>query len=514
MLLNADVIYQNIKNELSVSIYGKLGKELKLYRPEFYIDKNKRFVKNHVYVCSADHLPTNPVVEENVLLICLGEASQRKKFEKLCGIISIPENEDIFRVFNMVQNVFNKYEAWEARMNTVIRENASLQDLLELSKDIFENPMLLIGADFNYLACIEQNYLQNKIGINFSGPTFDPELLEVFLSMHEIATDIKEPLLLNLMNRETLSINIFDENEYLGCITIFGEFRSFRSSDVELCLVFANALKQAFQLKPHLAGDRASIRRSIIDIISGRPISQEQKEIISKNNVRSSMRCILLKHKKDSLILPVGYVISMIEQTFAGSLAFEYENNITAFVSDNDELIENLKHLINKTKMVCGISNCFTNIYDSTYVYYQAFSALELGTRDKEIKDIYYFEDYILPLLLANSTKGMPTRIFYTQGIERLAKHDVSSAVSYLDTLKAYLENNMSIAETARKLNLHRSSLIDRLGRISTMLDMDLNDIKNRLTIQILLNCKIEELKSEQGSFNYQNIKDFPKEVF
>ena len=48
----------------------------------------------------------------------------------------------------------------------------------------------------------------------------------------------------------------------------------------------------------------------------------------------------------------------------------------------------------------------------------------------------------------------------------------------------------MSIAETARKLNLHRSSLIDRLERIHQVLDCDLKDPEVRLVIKIVLSAE------------------------
>ena len=57
MRLNADIIYHNLKKLLNVSIHGICENGLTLFRPEFYLDKTSGFAKNHVYVCSADHLP-------------------------------------------------------------------------------------------------------------------------------------------------------------------------------------------------------------------------------------------------------------------------------------------------------------------------------------------------------------------------------------------------------------------------------------------------------------------------
>ena len=52
--LNADIIYHNLKDALDVTIYGMCETELALYRPEFYLDKNSRFLENHVLL---DKLP-------------------------------------------------------------------------------------------------------------------------------------------------------------------------------------------------------------------------------------------------------------------------------------------------------------------------------------------------------------------------------------------------------------------------------------------------------------------------
>ncbi len=486
MKLNADIIYHNLKEVLNVEIHGMCETGLSLYRPEFYLDRTSRFLENHVYVCSADHLPDAPVIEDNVLLICLGEAPQLEFFARHCGILSVSGREDIFRVFNIVQSIFNKYEAWEAELSQILRRNASLQELLESSRRIFDNPMLLIGADFSYLAYTEDDYLQNKLGIRLDGPTFDPDLMDAFLSLHELATDIKEPLLLSLMGRNTLSVNLFDVDDFLGCITVFGEYREFRSSDIQLCQFFAENIRQAFLLKPHLAGDRSALRNSLLHVISGQPLTQEQRGVIRRHADCGTAVCAVFRPAADTRPLPSGYVSSLIEQQFKDSLAFEYDGAVTAVIPAEDAG-EQLMSLLRKLRLVCGISRPYTDLYESAYAYFQASSALNTGTGIDPDGSAYRFEDYILPLLIRNATADIPARYFYTGGLSRLAAHDSSSPVSYIDTLRVYLDCNMSIAETARQMHLHRSSLIDRLERITQILDCDLTDPGTRLTLQIVL---------------------------
>ena len=497
MRLNTDIIYHNLKEVLDVAIYGMCETELSLYRPEFYLDRSSRFLENHVYVCSADHLPDDPVIEENVLLICLGEAPQREKFEERCGILSVSGKEDIFRVFNIVQGIFNKYEAWEAELSQILRRSASVQELLACSRWIFDNPMLLIGADFSYLGYTERDYLEQKLGIRLDGATFDPNLLDTFLSLHELATDSKEPLLLSLMGRTTLSVNLFDVDSFLGCITVFGEYRDFRSSDIQLCQFLAENIRQAFLLKPHLAGGRASLRTAILRIISGQPLRSEQRSVLIRYGNHGEYVCIAFRPAPDATPLPSGYVSSLIEEQFKDALAFEYNGGIAAVIPAKQCAETKLTSLLQKLRLICGVSRPFSNLQESVFAYYQASSALEVGNGGGSL---YPFENCILPLLLRNATADIPARYFYTEGLSRLAAHDESAPVSYLDTLKTYLDSNMSIAETARKMNLHRSSLIDRLNRITEILDCDLYDPLRRLTIQIVLSAERLQSKNKPSA--------------
>lgn len=43
--------------------------------------------------------------------------------------------------------------------------------MLEVSRGIFENPMLLIGSDFRYLAVTDEEYFQKDLGIRLDTET-------------------------------------------------------------------------------------------------------------------------------------------------------------------------------------------------------------------------------------------------------------------------------------------------------------------------------------------------------
>ena len=69
-------------------------------------------------------------------------------------------------------------------------------------------------------------------------------------------------------------------------------------------------------------------------------------------------------------------------------------------------------------------------------------------------------------------------------------RHDQDSQVSYIETLRIFLECNMSVTKTTAKLFLNRSTLIERLARIKRELNCDLEDPEQRLLLQILLKTR------------------------
>ena len=119
-----------------------------------------------MYVCSADHLPQSPKLGENVCLICLGQHWNLSAYYDRCSVILVEGNWDIFRVFNLVQEIFNRYDSWEDQLWTILRHGAGIsRRCWRPARGIFENPMLLIGSDFRYLGVTEEDYLQKQAGI-------------------------------------------------------------------------------------------------------------------------------------------------------------------------------------------------------------------------------------------------------------------------------------------------------------------------------------------------------------
>ena len=99
---------------------------------------------------------------------------------------------------------------------------------------------------------------------------------------------------------------------------------------------------------------------------------------------------------------------------------------------------------------------------------------------------------------LFGALAGRPSWVYYPDGLKKLKAHDEGSQVSYLETLRVYLDNNLSVTKTAAALYLHRSTLLDRLAHITQMLGCDLKDPDFCLTLGILLRAELQQKRIAQ----------------
>jgi DNA-binding PucR family transcriptional regulator len=112
---------------------------------------------------------------------------------------------------------------------------------------------------------------------------------------------------------------------------------------------------------------------------------------------------------------------------------------------------------------------------------------LENGSLVNPEENIYEYQRYALTTMVVNAAGDMPVDMLFSEGLRQLVEHDRQSQTSYLQTLKALLDNNMSVTATARALFVHRSTLLERLARIKRILGEDLDDPDVRLRLQIVL---------------------------
>ena len=95
MKLNADLVFGALRERYTVAMTGPKTTELTISRPELYLDNEREFLSDHLYLATVDHLPLHPRLQENVVIIVIGESAKLSYYREKSCLMVIREKADL-----------------------------------------------------------------------------------------------------------------------------------------------------------------------------------------------------------------------------------------------------------------------------------------------------------------------------------------------------------------------------------------------------------------------------------
>ena len=502
MKLNIEIIFDNLRGRIPAQLLGVRKKELHLGRPEHYLNAERTFRAGRLYVLRSEQLPKRPVIEKGTAVLCIGKSMYLPYYQEHCGVIQITDKVDLPVVFNLLTEIYNKYDVWSEELQAILNSSGQIKEMAACSQKIFDNPILVLDANFHFLVHSDYSSIDlaewEKKLLRHSGDGDLPlPLLSEFLEHGELSTENREAMLINILDSSTLCVNLFQDQTYSGCLIVDYRQREHWPSDDALAQYLAQMIELALQRYiSTMPGGRSSLRAILQGLVNGLA-DVEQKWVLEGRQNGFEYICAKTQFSRRLAQLPVGYMCSVVEKTFPNSAAFEQEGAIVCFIETSSLLEKDKSHLEVFQEYIVplfatlnfdvGISDSFQDIYSAQLYYLQACSALENGRIFAPSEHFYKFQDYALTEMIINALGRFPVEMYFSDGFRKLLEHDTVSSVSYIETLRTYLDKNMSITKTTDCLYINRSTLLERIARIKRELGVDLQDANERLRLQILL---------------------------
>lgn len=191
------------------------------------------------------------------------------------------------------------------------------------------------------------------------------------------------------------------------------------------------------------------------------------------NDAHLNALCIKLKR---TLNISKGVVyanglVMMLEKTANAPFPACYFNALTEFLV--------------KENMVAGLSLNSRLPIETNILFSQAKDAVTFGQRASSIQSLYLFSDYVLDAFFAECTDKVKVSYYLHPSIRLLQRYDDSHNTSLVETLRVYLLNSSSQAETARDLDIHRSTLLYRINKIKEIAELNLADSETLFHLQL-----------------------------
>jgi carbohydrate diacid regulator len=144
---------------------------------------------------------------------------------------------------------------------------------------------------------------------------------------------------------------------------------------------------------------------------------------------------------------------------------------------------------------VIGIGTVAMQLKDVSRSYKEAQISVEVGQVFEEDLTVMNYESLGIGRLIYQLPTTMCemflSEIFKKGSIESLDEET-------LLTVHKFFENNLNVSETARKLFVHRNTLVYRLEKIKKLTGLDLREFDNAIVLKVALMVK-KYLKSREG---------------
>ena len=143
-----------------------------------------------------------------------------------------------------------------------------------------------------------------------------------------------------------------------------------------------------------------------------------------------------------------------------------------------------MEHLLQRNHLIAGVSGIFKSPLLLRYDFEQTNTVLS-AARAADDTRIHWYQDFVIDHVLDISKKIVPLEIVCPPAIRILKEYDQKHDTQYLSTLRTYIECNMSISESSRKLVIHYNTMKYRLKVISELTGVNLMKTQTAVNLNI-----------------------------
>ena len=249
---------------------------------------------------------------------------------------------------------------------------------------------------------------------------------------------------------------------------------------------------------------------AMIEIIHMDEENSEEKERVQSTAARPQADASP-QTEEDRLVLHkriTGQVRRRIQDSYPGSVLYERENVLTCIIClskdpTGSRLKISLRDLARQmraehgVRMSIGVGNQCQQISDYRRGFAEATEALQMGQNLNPDGGVTHFNDLGVYRYLYKIARMDDLRDMYQDQVAHIATYDRRKGTDLLDTLETYLECAGNLTKTSNRLFVHRNTLIQRLERLQSLCEIDLQERSNWLTLQVAI--KVYKLRSNRG---------------
>ncbi|MCT4593849.1 MAG: helix-turn-helix domain-containing protein [Anaeromicrobium sp.] len=242
----------------------------------------------------------------------------------------------------------------------------------------------------------------------------------------------------------------------------------------------------------------------IKDILLRRAVKSDLRDdhkIINRDS-QDPMQVSVIKIKKD-----MGHEVkSLITHIYPKDYFIKINRDLFVFIKHDkdgwEEYVPNIYESMYSElfyEAQIGVGTIVYHIQDLPTSYEKAMVAMKLGSIFLNNKDISYYKDLGIPVLIENMNmeklKEFKKDMHYEIG-EVLKDKELEM------TILQFFKNDLNVSETAKKIFIHRNTLIYRLNKIYKLTGYDLRKFEDAMNFKIAMLIHVYLQEDQLGTYD------------
>lgn len=368
--------------------------------------------------------------------------------------------------------------------------NDSLDELIRTAAEFTGQSVVLLDSGYKVLA----SWPHKKIGDPYwdaqqeYGYVPEENLRKIFESKCPDAT-FKGPAYIdwNDVVYPRSAASIIHNGLLLGHVSIY-HTDSDKMQEDELqaaCSCLERVLKIFFLNNNHLSTASTTVMSALVSrIFAGQHINREfldEWKNLCGDELKGSFAVVTVSQQKlhKSILDLISARLGNIHRYFAYAEIDKYGYILFYNVGSDgyfQSIMSRLRDYLYGYKLHCGVSELFDSIDNIRFHMYQSRKALKIGQIMNENEPLHAYGKLRTDIILSYVCESMDYKNYVHPLFTALKAEDEENGTQYYRTLISYLDCICDSAKAAKKLFIHRNTLLYRINRIEENYNCSMED--------------------------------------
>lgn len=486
MKLSKQLLYDRLCEHYTVTVYGTMDGQTELDCPLLY-EPGMEFLRGHVYLM--ERWETNlPADSTSLFVVCGSELAEGSRPANSFFVIQDPVSSAA--LYNEILQIYNVYDEWKNEITRLSLEGGAARDLLKATYEVLQNPLLLLTADFQVMGEQGMDVLPPEKQL-FSMDAGSIELINALKQdpLYNEMQERQEPFLFPdyLTGVRFWNVNIRRYDKTTHRLLLMEGRHPLKGADAYVLSTFSHMLPYVlFREQEQPVQQERPLQAVFEQVLSDRSTDymrvSQQLSALGWHSGHQYLCLVLQITYLDQKNLTIPAICRYVESLLPDSCAFPFKEDIVVFLNltrlnlEEEEASRKLTVFIRDSFLKAGYSRAMKNHWNLRRQYEQAVIALHLGNEKKPYLWIYHFNNLVLPYILSQATRQLPSYMLCHEKLLQLKEIDMAQNTEYVKTLGVYLDNHLNAVQSAKALFIHRSTLLYRLEKIQAILETRFED--------------------------------------